>query len=80
MPTALTRSKPIPYADRAAISPAEVAEWSGLSRRTITAHISSGALPVRRIGRRVLVRPSDVLAWLDRAVPKKQSQTSEEAV
>ena len=38
----------------------EAAELVGLSRRTLQRWVAAGELPVRRVGRRVLVRPSDL--------------------
>lgn len=43
---------------RSAVSIAEAAELTGLSRRTVERRIADGTLPHRRLGRRVLIDPA----------------------
>jgi excisionase family DNA binding protein len=38
----------------------DAARMVGLSRRTLSRWIAAGELPVRRVGRRVLVTPADL--------------------
>ena len=42
----------------------EFAEFSGMSTSTVRRAINAGDLPVRRIGRRVLIPATDARAWL----------------
>lgn len=44
----------------------EVAEFTGLSLAFLRNEVRAGHLPVRRFGRRVLVRDEDLKAYLDR--------------
>lgn len=47
----------------------EAAKLVNLSRRTLERWIASGELPVRRIGRRVLVKPSDLADRIEGHLP-----------
>ena len=52
------------------LTPAEVAELLRTSRTAIYAMIERGQLPgVVRVGRRILVRESDLLQWLTPELP-----------
>lgn len=44
----------------------EVAEFTGLSLAFLRNEVRAGRLPVRRFGRRVLVRDEDLKTYLDR--------------
>jgi excisionase family DNA binding protein len=44
---------------------AELGGWLGLSRRTITAALSSGDLEHYRVGSRVLIPEPAAVAWLE---------------
>jgi excisionase family DNA binding protein len=44
----------------------EVAEFTGLSLGFLRNEVRAGHLPIRRFGRRVLVRDEDLKAYLDR--------------
>ncbi len=57
------------------LTPADVAVWLRTTRRAIYMMSSRGGLPPAiRVGRRLLYRRSDLLAWLDerRAVSPKE--------
>lgn len=45
---------------RLALSYAEAAQLAGLGERTLRRHVASGRLPAFRIGRRVLIDPTDL--------------------
>jgi excisionase family DNA binding protein len=45
---------------------AEISESTGLSIAFLRNEVRAGRLPVRRFGRRVLVRDEDLKAYLDR--------------
>jgi excisionase family DNA binding protein len=52
--------------ESALLTVSEVAEVLRTSRKAIYAMIERGQLPgVRRIGRRILIRRTDLLHWLD---------------
>jgi excisionase family DNA binding protein len=44
----------------------EVSEFTGLSLAFLRNEVRAGRLPVRRFGRRVLVKDEDLKAYLDR--------------
>lgn len=44
----------------------EISEFTGLSLGFLRAEVRAGRLPIRRFGRRVLVRNQDLEAYLDR--------------
>ena len=44
----------------------EISEFTGLSLAFLRAEVRAGRLPVRRFGRRVLVKNADLEAYLDR--------------
>lgn len=79
MPPALTRRKPIPFPERLLISVAEFAEWGGICDRTARKLVKEGAIRSHRVGRRVLIRPSDAQAWLDQSANSKSTQAAEES-
>lgn len=66
VPAALRRPDPLPLSDRLTLSRDEAARMVGISVRLLQRAISSGDVSVVRLGRRVLLRPTDVRAWLDR--------------
>lgn len=43
----------------------EISEFTGLSLAFLRAEVRTGRLPVRRFGRRVLVKNEDLVAYLD---------------
>lgn len=53
---------------------------TGLSPRTLRAAIAAGSLPAVRVGRDLLVRRSDVDAWLERrrVAPKERGRSAPE--
>ena len=53
-------------AQRMAWGLGEVAEFTGLSLAFLRNEVRAGRLPVRRFGRRVLVRDGDLRVYLDR--------------
>jgi excisionase family DNA binding protein len=67
-PPALVRPEPIPMDQRETWSVHETSRMVGVSRRTIQGAIYGGHLKAVRCGRRVLLRPADVRAWLDSLV------------
>ena len=46
------------------MSTVQVAQFGGVSTSTVRRAIDAGDLPVRRIGRRVLIPATDARAWL----------------
>jgi excisionase family DNA binding protein len=65
VPAALKRSDPLPLSQRLTWSIQDAARATGLSARYIWRAVAAGKLPVLRVGRRRLLRPDDVRAWLD---------------
>jgi excisionase family DNA binding protein len=57
---------------------AEIAESTGLSVAFLRNEVRAGRLPVRRFGRRVLVRDEDLKAYLDRGSDSNARLTSNE--
>jgi excisionase family DNA binding protein len=53
-------------AQRMAWGLGEVAEFTGLSLAFLRNEVRAGRLPVRRFGRRVLVREEDLRSYLDK--------------
>lgn len=51
----------------------EISEFTGLSLGFLRAEVRAGRLPVRRFGRRVLVRNEDLQAYLDRGSERPQT-------
>ena len=49
-------------------SPAEIAPILSVSRATAYRMAASGRLPCLRIGKRVLVSKSHLIAWIDRSI------------
>lgn len=56
-------------AERMTLNVTEAAVACGISERTLRQLISRGDVPVVRVGRRVLVIPSDLKAWLAKRAP-----------
>ncbi len=52
---------------------AEISEFTGLSLAFLRAEVRTGRLPVRRFGRRVLVRDADLQVYLDRGSKREKS-------
>lgn len=46
----------------------EVAEYLGVDRNTVYEYASRGAIPHKRLGKRMLFRRGSIIAWLDSAV------------
>ncbi len=46
----------------------EVAEYLGVDRNTVYEYAARGAIPHRRLGKRVIFRRGSIIAWLDTAV------------
>lgn len=55
---------PEPPADRTILSVEEAAAISGLGVNTIRKLVKTGELPARRVGRRILIRRTDLDAFL----------------
>ena len=51
----------------------EISEFTGLSLAFLSAEVRTGRLPVRRFGRRVLVRDADLQVYLDRGSKREKS-------
>lgn len=68
VPSALRRAEAIPPAEKLAWSVHEAARVVGLSARTLQVAISRGELKRVKVGRRTLLRPEDVRAWIDSQV------------
>ena len=52
---------------RPTLSVTEAAELLGVSRWLVLQQVNNGALPHRRLGRRILLSRRQVLAWIDDA-------------
>ncbi|MBI1348710.1 helix-turn-helix domain-containing protein [bacterium] len=65
IPPALRRSEAVPLADRLTWNVSDAAKATGLSARTIQQAIYRDELPAIRVGRRVLLSPDAVRAWLE---------------
>ncbi|MBX3449553.1 MAG: helix-turn-helix domain-containing protein [Planctomycetaceae bacterium] len=65
MTSALQRPVPLSLADRMALSKAEAARSVSVSTRLLELEVAAGRLRVAKVGRRWLVRPADLSAWLD---------------
>lgn len=57
--------RPVLLSGRYALSPAEAAEYAGVSETTIRHLIRTGALPAKKAGTRTLVLRSEVERWID---------------
>lgn len=55
----------------------EVAEFTGLSLAFLRAEVRHGRLPVRRFGRRVLVKDDDLKNYLDRGSQRNEREGSQ---
>jgi excisionase family DNA binding protein len=51
------------------LSPAEVAEIAGVSRKTIYREVERDELPVRHVGRQLRIDPADFDRYLERSGP-----------
>ncbi|HYX28981.1 MAG TPA: helix-turn-helix domain-containing protein [Pyrinomonadaceae bacterium] len=58
--------EPLPTLPRLAWGLSEVSNATGLSVPFLRAEVRAGRLPVRRFGRRVLIRDEDLKAYLSR--------------
>ena len=60
-----------PAATRPLLSPREVAELAGVSRKTIDREVRRGALPAKHIGRQLRIEPADFARYLktDKGMP-----------
>lgn len=63
MPTVTTSKRPLD-ASRLGYSPEEAATISGVSRAFLYLEMQRGKLDSIKVGRRRLIRRSDLLAWL----------------
>ena len=54
----------------------EISESTGLSLAFLRAEVRAGRLPVRRFGRRVLVRDEDLKAYLSRGSRRESKSAS----
>jgi excisionase family DNA binding protein len=54
----------------------EISEHTGLSLAFLRAEVRNGRLPVRRFGRRVLVKNEDLEAYLDRGSERTERAMS----
>jgi excisionase family DNA binding protein len=64
VPSALRRAEPTPLSEKLVWSLADTSNAVGVSVRTVQTAISSGQLVPIRVGRRVLLSPDAVRAWL----------------
>ena len=64
-PAALTRAVPLPLSDRISLTKREAAQSVGVSTRFLELEAAAGRLKVIRAGRKVLIRPADLTAWLE---------------
>jgi excisionase family DNA binding protein len=62
----LNEMEPLPTLPRLAWGLSEVSNATGLSVPFLRAEVRAGRLPVRRFGRRVLIRDEDLKAYLSR--------------
>lgn len=62
---ALTRPAPLSLVDRLTLTKTEAARAVGCSTRFLGMEEAAGRLKVIHVGRKWLVRPSDLEAWLD---------------
>lgn len=65
MTSALKRPIPLPLTERLSLTKAEAAAWVGCSKRFLELEAAAGRLNVVKLGRKWLVRPSDLSDWLD---------------
>lgn len=65
IPPALLRNDPVPLDEKMVWDVRDAARATGLSARTLQQAIAAGALPSIKVGRRRLLDPSDVRAWLN---------------
>jgi excisionase family DNA binding protein len=66
-----------PVSRRMAWGLGEISEFTGLSLAFIRNEVRAGRLPVRRFGRRVLVRDEDLKLYLDRGSDPADLQKAE---
>lgn len=64
VPPALRRPEPINLAEKPVWSLADASKATTLSTRTLQKMIANGAIPARKVGRRVLLNPAAVQAAL----------------
>lgn len=65
MSEALQRHPPLALSNRITLSKAEAARSVGVSTRLLELEVAAGRLRIAKVGRRWLVRPADLSAWLD---------------
>lgn len=59
----------VPLAERLSLSPEEASAISGIGETSIREAVASGALPAHKHGRRTIILPDDLRAYL-KALPK----------
>ena len=55
----------VPLAERLSLSPEETSALTGIGLTSVREAISGGVLKAKRHGRRVVVLPAEIKAWLD---------------
>lgn len=55
----------VPLAERVGLTDREAAALLSLSPKTIQRARQSGALPAKRVGSSIRIRPADLAAWFD---------------
>jgi predicted DNA-binding transcriptional regulator AlpA len=65
------QTAPAPDSGRLLIDVGTAAKMCGISRRTLWSLTDSGAVPCRKVGRRVLYVPSELQRWVDRGCPSE---------
>ena len=55
----------IPLAERLGLSDKEAGALLGMSYKTIERARKSGALPAKRVGSSIRIKPADLMAWFD---------------
>jgi excisionase family DNA binding protein len=71
------RPRVVPIADlrtyrRRFVSAAQLADYVGVTRKTIYQHIRKGALPVHKMGGVVRIRKADALAYVGETDPHQR--------
>lgn len=67
----------VPLSERFALSPEETSALTGIGLTSVREAIAAGALHAKKHGRRVIVLPDDIKAWL-RKLPDAKTGDSEE--
>lgn len=80
----LTTDRNIPHGERIAYDLKGAARAASVSERTLHLAMRSGALPARKLGRKIMIMHEDIHAWLlslpmDERVPSGATIISHEA-